>query len=448
MTRKIEENDEIRPARRPLGSTLLFALLLVISLIFAACSGNEGGTATTTEGGTATTTEGGTATTTEGGTATTGAVEPVTLRWAMWTGSQEEVDAWVELADMVTETYPNITIEFETNAFADHFSKLTTDLAAGQAACITGMQSLRTLGFGDALLPLDDYVATTGLDIDDFDQSILQGLTTADGALRAIPYDFGPVFMFYNKEGFAAAGVEEPQPGWTIEDFEEKAQALTGDGKFGFGASSVAFWYQPMIYAYNGALFVDESSTLNIDDPAVAEGLEWYRTLVSSGSSPEVGGAGYDSINEFAIGNAMMAVDGPWDLINIDGVAEFEVGVVELPGLGTLTAGSGFGITVDCDHPDEAFDAISVITGPEALARLAELGRAYPARESQQDVFFEVAPFAEAGLLGSVEGSQPFTTSPEWDQVNEQLEQFGPEFLNGSGSAEDFIANVEAAVGG
>jgi maltose-binding protein MalE len=137
----------------------------------------------------------------------------------------------------------------------------------------------------------------------------------------------------------------------------------------------------------------------------------------------------------------MMTVDGPWDLINIDGVAEFEVGVVELPGLGTLSAGSGFGITVDCDNPDAAFDALSVITGPEALARLAELGRAYPARESQQAVFFEVAPFAEAGLLGSVEGSQPFTTSPEFAQV-------GAEFFNGSGTAEDFIGNVEAAVGG
>jgi ABC-type glycerol-3-phosphate transport system substrate-binding protein len=436
MTRPIEQSEKMGP----LGRKVLIALLLVFSLVATACAGN-GGEPTTTAGETATT---------EGETVTTAGetAEPVTLRWAMWTGSQDEVDAWLELADMVTATYPHITVEFETAAFADFFTKLTTDLAAGNAACISGMQSLRMLGYGDGLLPLDDYISSTGLDVEDFDQSIINGLTTPDGALRAIPYDFGPVFMWYNKDAFAAAGVDEPQPGWTIEEFEETAQALTADGKFGFAASSVSFWYRPMIYAYNGANFVDAESTLNIDDPAVAEGLEWYRTLVSSGTSPNVGGAGYDSINEFAIGNAMMTVDGPWDLINIDGVAEFEVGVVELPGLGTLSAGSGFGITVDCDNPDAAFDALSVITGPEALARLAELGRAYPARESQQAVFFEVAPFAEAGLLGSVEGSQPFTTSPEWDQVDAQLAQFGAEFFNGSGTAEDFIGNVEAAVGG
>jgi ABC-type glycerol-3-phosphate transport system substrate-binding protein len=373
--------------------------------------------------------------------------EDVTLRWAMWTGSEEDVAAWMELADMVTAAYPNITIEFETSAFGDHFTKLTTDLAVGQAACITGMQSLRALGYADALLPLDDHVAATGLDIDDFDTSIIDGLT-AQGALRAIPYDFGPVFMFYNKDAFAAAGVDEPKAGWTIEEFEATAAALSGDGKYGFAASEVSFWYRPLIHSYNGANFVGEDNTLNIDDPAVAEGLDWYSTLVPSGVSPEVGGAGYDPINEFAVGNAAMVADGPWDLIYINGIADFELGVVELPGQGTLTAGSGFGITRDCDHPDEAFDAISVITGPDALARLAELGRAYPARESQQAVFFDVAPFAEDGLLGSVEGSEPFRTSTDWDRVDEQLGQFGAEFVNGTGSAEDFLGKVEAAVGG
>jgi multiple sugar transport system substrate-binding protein len=457
MTSDTQIGHHGRESRRLRGSrSVLVALLGVFALVAAACGGDDDAESSSTVDDSAepssTVDDSAEPSSTvddsaEPSSTVDDSAEDVTLRWAMWTGSQEEVDAWMELADMVSVAYPNITIEFETNAFGDHFTKLTTDLAAGQAACITGMQSLRALGFVDALLPLDDRVAATGLDIDDFDASIIDGLT-AEGALRAIPYDFGPVFMFYNKDAFAAAGVDEPQAGWTIEEFEATAAALTGDGKFGFAASEVSFWYRPLIHSYNGASFVTPDSTLNISDPAVAEGLEWYRTLVTTGVSPEVGGAGYDPVNEFAVGNAAMAVDGPWDLINIDGVAEFELGVVELPGQGTLTAGSGFGITTDCDHPDEAFDAISVITGPQALARLAELGRAYPARESQQAVFFDVAPFAEDGLLGSVEGAAPFRTSPEWDRVDEQLAQFGAEFINGTGTAQEFIGNVEAAVSG
>ncbi|HET9562910.1 MAG TPA: hypothetical protein VFP01_12430, partial [Propionibacteriaceae bacterium] len=39
---------------------------------------------------------------------------PVTLNWFMWSGSDVERNAWLHVADLVTQKYPNIKIQFET----------------------------------------------------------------------------------------------------------------------------------------------------------------------------------------------------------------------------------------------------------------------------------------------------------------------------------------------
>ncbi|HEY0217942.1 MAG TPA: hypothetical protein VGC57_16245, partial [Cellulomonas sp.] len=41
-----------------------------------------------------------------------GTDDPVTLTMYMWTSSQAEVDSWEQVAAMVTDQYPEITVEF------------------------------------------------------------------------------------------------------------------------------------------------------------------------------------------------------------------------------------------------------------------------------------------------------------------------------------------------
>ena len=64
---------------------------------------------------------------------------PVTLTWFMWSGSDVEKNAWLHVADMVTQKYPNIKIQFETTPFNSYWTKLTTEAASGKAPCVIGL---------------------------------------------------------------------------------------------------------------------------------------------------------------------------------------------------------------------------------------------------------------------------------------------------------------------
>ena len=79
---------------------------------------------------------------------------------------------------------------------------------------------------------------------DDFPPGILQ---EPDGTVRALPLSLNPVLLFYNKDLFAAAGLAEPQPGWTWDEFRTAAQALTiRDGE------QVSQW--GLVHAFPGSL--------------------------------------------------------------------------------------------------------------------------------------------------------------------------------------------------
>src|SRR5271167_1234798 len=84
--------------------------------------------------------------------------EPVHLTWFMWSGSEPEVVAWKHVAELVTQKYPDITVEFQTTSFPDYWTKLPTLAAAGKLPDIVSLQSLRAPGFAGLMVPLDDHI--------------------------------------------------------------------------------------------------------------------------------------------------------------------------------------------------------------------------------------------------------------------------------------------------
>jgi N,N'-diacetylchitobiose transport system substrate-binding protein len=91
---------------------------------------------------------------------------------------------------------------------------------------------------------------------------------SADGAFYAAPYYSGARAVFYNKDAFAAAGVEVPT---TLAEFTEVAKKLQTDTQSGF-------WFPGQDW-YNGAAWI----YTNGGDLAVQEGDEWKGAL----STPE-----------------------------------------------------------------------------------------------------------------------------------------------------------------
>lgn len=414
------------------------AILAATAIAMAACSG------------------GNSATTSGSGSGSSGQSSgPTKLTWFMWSGSNEEVNAWKHVGDLVTKKYPDITVDFQTTDFNNYWTKLTTQAASGQAPCVVGLQGQRAPQFGDLLVPLDDYMSKADIKAADFVPSITKGLQVG-GKQVALPYDVGPFMVFYNKDAFKAAGLKEPTMGWTTDDFMADAKALTKAPKYGFNAGSDIGAVMPWTLSQTGAAAVNDSGKLALDTPEWKKTAQWYQDLITKekvAAQIPTANSSSASANQFLAGNAYMSLDGPWDLINSRALAKFQVGIAPIPagasGSTTWTDGSGFGVTKDCKTPDAAFKAVSVMTGPDAEAYLGNAGRAFPARIAQQESWYtgnkvsDVKPVMDYSLEHSV----PFRTTPTWQQVSSTFSRYAVSAFNGQASVESLLSQAQAAGG-
>ena len=408
---------------------LASAAAAVLALTVAACGSGGGGGSTTADGKT-------------------------TLVWNMWSGSTAEVDAWNHLSGMVTAKHPDIALEFQTSSFNDYWTKLAAQASGGDAGCILGVQSYRAPSIAPLLVPLDDMLAGAGIDAAAFDPSIWKALQV-DGQQLAVPYDFGPLLMFYNADRFREAGVPVPSTDWTVQDFLSAAQALTSGGKHGFAVYPTIDSVTPWSLSLHDTGPLNAQGELDLTQEGFVKAVQWYADLVTQLKVAPPVVATNDAtpaLNSFIAGDAAMVVDGPWQLVNVMDQAQFEVGVAPIPagdsGSHSQVAGSGFGISQTCPDPEKALQAIAVLTGPEALQYLAEQGRAFPARTAQQDSWFspELAG-AKDGLLAAIKNGVPAPATENYQQVNQLFMQYGVEAVNGQQSVPDFLNSVQQQAG-
>jgi multiple sugar transport system substrate-binding protein len=375
------------------------------------------------------------------------------LSWFMWSGSTTEVNAWKHCADLVHAADAKTTLSFQTTTFNDYWTKLTSQASSGKSADILGMQAQRAPQFNQLLVPLDDKLDSLGVSADMFADSIWAGMKV-NGKVVALPYDFGPYLIYYNKTAFEAAGLPIPAQGWTQDDFMTAAKKLTSGNKFGFWAQAVIDSVMPFVLSQHGEAAVSDSGDLQMDSAAWKATCAWYGALVSKekvAAKIPATGSPTAATNQFLAGNAMMCIDGPWSLINAKATAKFDVGIAPVPagasGSKTMTAGSGFGISTSCKDPDRAAKAIAVLTGTDAEAYLGKAGRAFPSRTAQQASWYEGNNLADAkaAMDYSIANSIPFRTTAKWTSVNDTFGRYAVTAFNGDSDVNDMLSRVQAS---
>lgn len=315
----------------------------------------------------------------------------------MWAGSEDDIDALNAQIDVVKEQNPDLEIELRTAPWGDFFTKLTTNMASGNMACVTGMNSGQLASYTDGFVALtEEAMAAAGLSEDDFAPGATDILKNK-GELYGLPFDVATMLTYYNEDMLTAAGADVPEVGWTFEDFESTAKAATTDDKFGFGIGMGDFQWQALPIAKSGQQPVSEDGTLQLDDPAFVEAAEWYAGLVTDLNVAAPVASASDTgwgENQFTGENAAMAVDGTWNAVGyLDNDAGFTAGMVPLPagdeGNLSLILGSGYGIAETCENKDAALKVLGSLLSKDSQDYIASSGRSYPARAESQPLYFE-----------------------------------------------------------
>jgi len=281
--------------------------------------------------------------------------------------------------------YPHIIVEpVFSGGYGDVQTAIQTTIDGGGEPPALGVMlatALYDLINADYIAPLDGYIAgMEGGDayVADFLPAFLAN-SYYDDQLWSIPFQRSAVVMYYNADMFTAAGLEPPRcwQCWAMD-----AQQLTtaeGDAT-NWGIQYPSGWpywlFQPLAIG-NGQNILDDDCTVVFDNPAVIEAVQYYVDLSAVyGATP----AGVQSVwptatTDFASGSTAMIVHSSGSLTGILAQAEFEVGVMAIPGkeidtFASVPGGGNFYIMKGApqEKQDAAWKFVEFISQPEYVA--------------------------------------------------------------------------------
>ncbi|MFF2632207.1 ABC transporter substrate-binding protein [Microbacterium sp. NPDC058021] len=378
----------------------------------------------------------------------------------MWAGSESDTEALEAQVAIAQEQNPDVTIKLQTAPWGDFFTKLTTNMASGNMACITGMSGAQLGGYTAGFRALsDEDLATAGLDLAEFNPGA-DGIMSFEGELYGMPFDVATMLVYYNQDLLSAAGAATPEIGWTFDDFEQIATDATADGKHGFGMGMGAYQWMSLPIALSGTQPAAEDGSLNIDSPEFVEAASWFAGLVTDlGVAAPVASASDTGWGEtqYTGGNAAMAVDGTWNATGyLDNESGFAAGMAPLPagpsGNAGPILGSGYGVSATCEHPEEALKVLGSLLSKDAQDYIAESGRSYPARTESQPLYFESIDEKHRDHVKSVFESAFASTVPlymtqNWAKLESYIQPNLVSVYNGQTTMADMLESAQAQFG-
>ncbi len=290
-------------------------------------------------------------------------------------------------ADKFHEKYPNITVEpVFSGGYGDVKTTIQTTVEGGgtpPALAVMLAVDLYDLVNADLIAPLDEYLnAMPDKDayLNDFIPAFLEN-SYYDGKIWSIPFQRSVVTLYYNKDLFKEAGLEPPDS-W--ESWGEAAGKLTkreGDQVVRWGLlypSGWPYWlFQPLAIGNGRNIVGDDPTEVYFDDPRVIEAVQFYIDLSKKykGMPEGVQAVWGQAPSDFASGAAAMIMHSSGSLAGILKQADFEVGVMAVPGkepgtYATVPGGGNLYILKGApkEQRDAAWEFIKFLTQPEYVA--------------------------------------------------------------------------------
>lgn len=310
-------------------STAIITLVIILSLVLAACGGNNN-----TSGNSTAPKQINQETSESESESKEATEEKVTLTITSWSANELQYEIYRQVQEELNKIHPEIVLDFQPVKATEYNTALNTALQTGTAADIIHLRpyaGAAVLADADYLEPIDGL---DGLDVFSADQ--LFAAQGSDGKQYGVPHMISSTQMLYNKRIFAEHGLEVPQ---TWDEFITIAETLKGKDVTPLAFGSKDGWVLSLMHGavgpqFFGLDFLDrlKSGETSFDSPEFLSSIEAMNNLRPYFPNNFEGLAMEDIRTLFAAEQAAMVINGHFEIVNILGLNEnLDMGVFPIP---------------------------------------------------------------------------------------------------------------------
>jgi len=279
---------------------------------------------------------------------------------------------------------------------AGYSDTLVTRLAGGdELDCMhTAVDGLFVLIGHHVIRPLDDFLnADTEFmkDVEEDIHPVLWNMMKWQGKQYELPVDWNYGAMYYNTKIFEDNGVEAPAWDWTWDDFLEVSKAVsdvkgTEDDVFAYALWLGTFCWDAWFYNNDTSYITDDWMDSNMDDPKVAETLQFWTDLTWKHKVSPI----HQDWNDWAgmiSGHQAMSTCGGWCALGYlnGGFTDWNWQIMPTNRGGPVRAAvgtAGTNMTTLCKHPDEAWEVMKIINSTRSQINYVTVNSGLVSRKS------------------------------------------------------------------
>ncbi|MEU3016727.1 MULTISPECIES: extracellular solute-binding protein [unclassified Nocardiopsis] len=367
----------------------------------------------------------------DGGSSSGDAPDTLTV-WRMGDASEAQNTFMDSVTEQYQELYPDTDVDVQWIPWGEFSQRFQTAMVSGGPDVVEiGNDQVPTWADAQALYDVSPYVGDWEAADDLLEGAYANG--TFGDAQYSIPWYSGVRALWYNADWLRDLGHEPPE-NW--DDLVEVSEAIEEEhGVPGFAApTDFLNGVASFVWANDGEFAVQEGDEWvgQLDSPETREALEFYAGLTVDGISPsacvglnEVDCAHADFVNR----EVGMFIDGPWARAQLEDLNDEyadQWATAPIPGVDGMApafgGGSDLAVWGTSEHPEAAFDYITVLNSKDNAMPYNEVSSMFPTYGDvlESDAFQEDPVLAGAATQATGD-LRLFPDTANWGHVQWEL---------------------------
>jgi multiple sugar transport system substrate-binding protein len=366
-------------------------------------------------------------------------------------GNPEQVDVYKHIVNLFEQSHPSIRVDLRTPSSGGYLEKLKTEMAGRVAPDVTWIDVGSFYSFSDKAVfrPLTEFIqGDLNCHLEDFFSGMIDALKY-QGEVYALPKSCGSLILFYNQDHFDQAGIPYPDRTWTwetvIEVSKKLSRDLDGDGRMDRYALVLT---NPLdlMWQYGVEVLSPDGLRCTLDTPEAHQACQLSRDLVyvhhAAPTNSEMGAFGLSAGGTSSGGRGGQG-SGVYDLFPMERAsmiitdlvlsiayqkARFRWDVAVQPGgtrHGGYLNGAGYAMNSRTQHPQEAWELIKFLSGPEVQRLRAKGGDSLPSMlkiaRSEDFLGNPKPPHNREALIEQAENAAAPPYHPRWPTILQEV---------------------------